>query len=177
MSGGATVLVLAQEPALRTELGDRLADAGFSVESTGDARAPGDGPLPHAIVAAFDAGGPEPIELIEALLADRPGLPVYCVSPRPRWQSCATALRLGARDYLEWPNEAGALVSRLDASVRSLAAVRRETARSEAAERRRRLTELMLAERGNVTRVAEALGCSRKTVYAWCRRYGVRIGD
>ncbi|MCP5056878.1 MAG: helix-turn-helix domain-containing protein [bacterium] len=35
----------------------------------------------------------------------------------------------------------------------------------------------MLSEGGNVTRVAKRLGCSRKTVYDWCSRYGIRIRE
>jgi transcriptional regulator of acetoin/glycerol metabolism len=67
----------------------------------------------------------------------------------------------------------------LEASLtpQSLSQARTRSREQQDADRKRRLEELIRTEGGNVTHIAEKLGVDRKTVYAWCRRFGIRLRD
>lgn len=175
---GLAVLLLHENPRVRSRLGKSLGRCGYDVIEVATAeegRAELANSSPQAAVVAIEAQDDPGMALLEHLGFVSPQTPVFCISSRPDWEICGAAIQRGARDFLKWPRDLEQLIRSLEASLRSLDTMRAEWNSAIARKRREQLTSLILAEGGNITRVAGQLGCSRKTVYAWCRRYGIRL--
>ena len=175
---GPTVLVVDDRPRSRTQIAKRFAELGFRVVEAEDGA---DGirafreEQPHAVVTDMRMPETDGMALVEALRRESPHTPVFCLTAWPQWEASAAAIKSGAREYLKWPRDLDRLVERVEEALRSLEAIRAGSHMLKSRRRRDELTALMVSEGGNVTRVAEKLGRSRKTVYDWCRRYGIRI--
>jgi len=118
------LLLVEDEPRLRTQLAERLSNCGYVVEQAVDG-AEGlyfctEYPLDLAVV---DLGLPDfsGMELIRRLRDQGRSLPVLVLTARDRWQDKVEALEAGADDYLVKPFQFEELQARLNALLRRAA--------------------------------------------------------
>jgi len=118
------ILVIEDEPALRRQLCERLAQAGYTADGSGD----GDEGLYLASEYPFDAAvvdlglpGLSGLEIVRRLRADRSTLPILILTARGRWQDKVEGLEAGADDYLTKPFAMEELLARLRALLRRAA--------------------------------------------------------
>ena len=127
-SGGARVLVVDDEPAIRAICAEVLQSHGFTVEEAGDratARRLIREHRPQLLLLDVALPDGDGFGLLEELAADRAREPfgVVFLSARGETADKVRGLRLGADDYLTKPFDAQELVARVDAVIR-----RRESA-------------------------------------------------
>jgi DNA-binding NtrC family response regulator len=107
-------------------------------------------------------------------------VPVYCITAHPEWQASAEAIKRGADEYFMWPRDVERLLDCVDSAMRSDDRRSLEDTRAcyqarQDAKRRAELEHWLELTGANVTRTAEALSVDRKTIYSWCRRYGIPL--
>ena len=121
MSTGAAVLVIDDEPAIRRLLRTGLSSQGYAIGEAEDARS--------ALVALartkpdlviLDLGLPDRsgLELLAAIRAAHPRLPVIILSSRDDENGKVEALDLGADDYVTKPFGMNELLARMRAALR-----------------------------------------------------------
>jgi two-component system response regulator PhoP len=118
------ILIIEDEEALRRQLREQLAAAGFSVTETGDG-AEGlffatEYPCDAAIVDLGLPGMPG-LEIIRKLRGSGNLLPILILTARGRWQDKVEGLEAGADDYLAKPFQEQELLARLRALLRRAA--------------------------------------------------------
>jgi DNA-binding NtrC family response regulator len=133
---------------------------------------------PQAVITDMRMPGSDGMDLLEKVRGHG-STPVFCITAYPEWEASASAIKRGASDYYQWPRDLDRMLEDLEASLRppSLSEARSRNREKQDVERQRRLEELIRTEGGNVTHIADKLGVDRKTVYAWCRRFGIRLRD
>jgi DNA-binding NtrC family response regulator len=133
---------------------------------------------PSAVITDMRMPGSDGMDLLEKVRGQGK-TPVFCITAYPEWEASAAAIKRGASDYYQWPRDLDRMLEDLEASLRppSLSEARSRSREQQDVERQRRLEELIRTEGGNVTHIADKLGVDRKTVYAWCRRFGIRLRD
>jgi two-component system alkaline phosphatase synthesis response regulator PhoP len=151
------ILIVEDEPAIRTAVADRLQSEGYAVEVSGDAS---DG-LRRALEGGFD------LLLLDVMLPGRSGFDV-CREVRRRWLEVpilmltargevvdrVLGLKLGADDYLVKPFEMAELLARVEARLRA-----RSVARGDA----HRFGDVAADfRRGEVTRAGRPVALSAK---------------
>jgi two-component system, OmpR family, response regulator PhoP len=115
------LLVVEDEPDLRTQLRDRLVGAGFNVDVAADGEeglyCAREYPIDLAIV---DLGLPKRsgLELVRDLRRAGRTVPVLILTARDRWQDKVEALQGGADDYVTKPFEFEELLARVQALLR-----------------------------------------------------------
>ena len=118
------VLVIEDEPHLRSQLLSSLAQHGMEAEGCGEGR---EGlylaqEYPHdAAVVDLGLPGLPGLEIIRRLRAQGSRLPILILTARDRWQDKVEGLEAGADDYLVKPFQTEELVARLRALVRRAA--------------------------------------------------------
>ncbi|MCW8943753.1 MAG: response regulator transcription factor [Sedimenticola sp.] len=115
------VLVVEDEPSLRSQLKQRLVSEGYSVDMAADGEEglylgeeyPFD-------VAVIDLGLPKlsGIELIKALRLKQVTFPILILTARDNWQDKVEGLEVGGDDYLVKPFNMEELLARLNALLR-----------------------------------------------------------
>lgn len=115
------VLLIEDEDALRDRLADRLRDAGFAVDATGD----GEEGLYYGQeypidVAVIDLGLPglSGMQVISRLRDAERRFPILILTARDAWQDKVAGLEAGADDYLVKPFVTEELLARINALVR-----------------------------------------------------------
>jgi len=118
------VLVVEDEPILRSQLKEHLVKKGFSVDTAAD----GEEGLFHGQeypldVAIIDLGLPKlpGIELIRRLRNSGKSFPILILTARGNWQDKVEGLEAGADDYLVKPFHLEELLARLNALLRRAA--------------------------------------------------------
>jgi two-component system response regulator PhoP len=118
------ILVIEDEPTLRTQVCDRLSRAGFVVDGCSD----GEEGLYLATEYPFDAavvdlGLPKlpGLTVIRRLREKGSQLPILVLTARDRWEDKVEGLEAGADDYLAKPFQMEELLARLRALVRRAA--------------------------------------------------------
>ncbi|MCB1785374.1 MAG: response regulator transcription factor [Chromatiaceae bacterium] len=118
------ILLVEDEPLLRTQLADQLTAKGYSVDAAADGE---EGlylgreyPMDLAII---DLGLPKisGIELIRRLRALQRAFPILILTARDAWQDKVEGLESGADDYLTKPFHTGELLARVNALLRRAA--------------------------------------------------------
>jgi two-component system response regulator HydG len=134
----ARVLVVDDEPSIRSELGKLLAREGYAVESAAD----GPGALalaserpPDVVVTDLMMPQMDGVTLLRKLREQDPDLPVIVVTASSDVGSAVRAMHAGAEDYLTKPVDVDALVIAVDR------ANERRELRAEAANLRQQLRE------------------------------------
>ena len=115
------LLIVEDEPVLRTQLQQRFADAGFNVDVAVDgAEGLYSGSEFPIDVAVIDLGLPKlnGLELIRKLRATRKSFPILILTARSRWQDKVEGLQAGADDYVAKPFEFEELLARVQALLR-----------------------------------------------------------
>ncbi len=118
------VLIVEDEPTLCRQLGARLTQSGYRVETCGDGR---EGLyLAQELnydAAVIDLGLPNlsGLDIIRRLRADGRLLPILVLTARGRWQDKVEGLEAGADDYLGKPFQIEELEARLRALLRRAA--------------------------------------------------------
>jgi two-component system response regulator PhoP len=118
------ILVVEDDAALREQLHERLATAGYAVVATAEGK--------HGLflareypldVAVIDLGLPDlsGMELIRRLRADGARFPILILTARGRWQDKVEGLEAGADDYVVKPFHMEELLARLNALLRRAA--------------------------------------------------------
>jgi len=147
---------------------------------------------PAAVVTDMRMPRADGFDLVERVRA-RADVPIFCVTAYPEWDAALLAMRKGATYYYRWPADFDRLLEDVHATLagdpparppvpaplpfRSLETVRARGRDEEAEERRARLENALRATRGNVGQAAELLRVSRRTLYNWMDRYGVRRSE
>ncbi len=115
------ILVVEDDPKIRSFIRRGLKEQGFAVEVCGD----GDQGLSHAISAAFDAivldimlPGRDGLSLLRELRERKNAVPVILLTARSSLAERVEGLGLGADDYLTKPFYMEELIARLHAVVR-----------------------------------------------------------
>ena len=114
------ILVVDDEPSIRTLLKSTLARAGYSVVEAGTAKeAATAAQIDKPDLVLLDLGLPDRdgLEIIAALRGDG-GLPVIVVSAREDSEQKVAALDLGADDYVTKPFDTTELLARIRAALR-----------------------------------------------------------
>lgn len=115
------LLLVEDDPVLNESLAERLEQAGYAVNRTGDGR---EGlylgrefPIDLAVI---DLGLPtlSGVELIRSLRDEGKDFPILVLTARDRWQDKVQALKLGADDYVVKPFHVEELLARIDALLR-----------------------------------------------------------
>jgi two-component system response regulator PhoP len=126
------ILIIEDEPALRTQLRSGLESQSYRVDDSGDGR---DG-LFLATEYPFDAAvvdlglpGLSGIEIIKTLRQRGKTLPILILTARGRWQDKVEGLEAGADDYLAKPFQMEELLARLKALLRRAAGSTGQTLR------------------------------------------------
>lgn len=126
------ILIIEDEPTLRSQLRSGLENQGYRVDDCGDGK---DG-LYQATEYPFDAaivdlGLPSlsGIEIIKALRLHGKAMPVLILTARGRWQDKVEGLEAGADDYLAKPFQMEELLARLKALLRRAAGSTSQTLR------------------------------------------------
>ncbi|MGF1548315.1 MAG: response regulator transcription factor [Thiotrichales bacterium] len=115
------VLIIEDEPSLRTQLAAALEAQGYVADTAGNGRdgswAARELPLDAAII---DLGLPDGdgLQIIRELRAAGRDFPVLILTARDRWQDKVTGLETGADDYLTKPFQLEELLARLRALIR-----------------------------------------------------------
>jgi two-component system, OmpR family, response regulator PhoP len=124
------ILVIEDEPALRTHLVARLRHEGFQVDPSGD----GDEGFYRAseypcdaVVLDLGLPGMPGLTLLRRLRAAGNRLPVLVLTARGRWQDKVEGLEAGADDYLAKPFAMEELLARLRALLRRAAGATDQT--------------------------------------------------
>ncbi len=118
------ILVVEDEPTLRTQLRDRLVEKGYSVDVAADGETGlhlgREYPMDLAIV---DLGLPglSGLELIRQLRALQRSFPILILTARDAWQDKVDGLESGADDYLTKPFHSEELLARVNALLRRAA--------------------------------------------------------
>lgn len=143
---------------------------------------------PDAVVTDMRMPHADGFDLLERIRT-KSDVPVFCVSAYPEWETALLAMSKGATYFYRWPVDFDRLIdevargmsaapSSTDATAFDSLETLREEGRLETAEERRAILENALrATRGNVAQAAELLRVSRRTLYHWMGRYGVRRED
>ena len=125
-------LIVEDEPQLRRQLAESLAQAGYSVDCAED----GEEGLFNGVeynydVAVIDIGLPKlnGIDLIQALRKQQRSYPILILTARGHWQDKVEGLEAGADDYLVKPFHTEELLARLNALVRRSAGLASPTLR------------------------------------------------
>ncbi len=120
-AGSMKILVVEDDPMIRSFIRRGLTEQGFAVEVCGD----GDQGLSHAISAAFDAivldvmlPGRDGLSLLRELRERKNAVPVILLTARSSLAERVEGLGLGADDYLTKPFYMEELIARLHAVVR-----------------------------------------------------------
>jgi DNA-binding response OmpR family regulator len=115
------VLVVEDDAAIRRGLVDALQFSGYEVLQAGN----GSDGLAQALRATYDLllldlilPGPSGFEILEALRAARPTLPVIILTARGEESDRVKGLRLGADDYVVKPFSVRELLARVEAVLR-----------------------------------------------------------
>ena len=118
------LLIVEDEPNLRTQLEAKFRQAGYAVDSSGD----GEEGLYYAAeypidLAIIDLGLPKMtgIELIRNLRKAGKDVPVLILTARNKWQDKVEGLEAGADDYLAKPFHFEELAARVKALIRRAA--------------------------------------------------------
>ena len=115
------ILIVEDEPDLRSEIQARLEAETYIVDATGDGNEghyfASEYPVDAAII---DIGlpGMSGIEIIKKLREDGSTLPVLILTARSRWQEKVEGLEAGADDYLVKPFQMEELLARIKALLR-----------------------------------------------------------
>ena len=115
------LLIVEDEPALRSLLQQRFADAGFNVDVAADGDeglyAGREFPIDVALV---DLGLPKlsGLEVIRQLRAAHKTFPILVLTARDRWQDKVEGLQAGADDYVAKPFEFEEVLARVQALLR-----------------------------------------------------------
>ncbi|UCE31822.1 MAG: response regulator transcription factor [Burkholderiales bacterium] len=118
------ILVVEDEPTLRSQLRAQLAARGYTVDAAGDGEEGlylgTEHPMDLAIV---DLGLPgiSGIELIRKLRAQDRAFPILILTARDAWQDKVLGLESGADDYLTKPFQPEELLARVNALLRRAA--------------------------------------------------------
>jgi DNA-binding NtrC family response regulator len=143
---------------------------------------------PDAVVTDMRMPHSDGFDLLERIRTQS-SVPIFCVSAYPEWETALLAMRKGATYFYRWPTDFDRLIDEVargmgaestspSADSRDSLTSVREEGRLETAEERRAIVESALrATRGNVAQAAELLRVSRRTLYHWMNRYGVRRDD
>jgi len=115
------VLVVEDDSAIRQGIADALQFAGYEVLQA----ATGNGGMAQALRATFDLlmldlilPGPSGFEILQAVRAARPTLPVIILTARGEEADRVQGLRLGADDYVVKPFSVRELLARVEAVLR-----------------------------------------------------------
>jgi len=118
------ILVIEDEPSLRSQLLGWLTGVGLETQGSGDGREglylAREYPFDAAVVDLGLPGLPG-IEIIRTLRADGSLLPILILTARDRWQDKVEGLEAGADDYLAKPFQPEELIARLRAILRRAA--------------------------------------------------------
>ena len=117
----ASVLVVEDDPLIRSSLGRALRVNGYEVAAVGSLAEGADALASHPVdVVVCDLGLPDGdgLDLIEQLQATRPGLPVIVLTARSEEADVVTGLASGAVDYVTKPFRLAELLARIAAIVR-----------------------------------------------------------
>jgi DNA-binding response OmpR family regulator len=116
-----TILVIEDDAAIRRGLVDALEFAGYHVLQAAD----GDRGMKQALQATLDLllldlvlPGPSGFDILEAVHAARPTLPVIVLTARGEESDRVKGLRLGADDYVVKPFSVRELLARVEAVLR-----------------------------------------------------------
>lgn len=133
---------------------------------------------PRAVITDMRMPGSDGMDLLHKVRGHGT-TPVFCITAYPEWEASAAAIKRGASDYYQWPRDLDRMLDDLETSLRppSLSEARTRSRERQDVVRRRQLEELIRTEGGNVTHIAGKLGVDRKTVYAWCRKFGIRLRE
>lgn len=118
------ILVVEDEPALRTSLVTQLTDAGFNVDGAADGEegfyCASEYPIDLAII---DLGLPKlpGLELIKRVRAKGKTFPILILTARDRWQDKVEGLEAGADDYVAKPFHFPEVLARAHALLRRTA--------------------------------------------------------
>src|SRR5262245_18947933 len=117
----ASVLVVEDDPLIRSSLGRALRANGYDVVAVGSLADGVAASGSHAVdVVVCDLGLPDGdgLDLIEQLQATRPGLPVIVLTARSEEADVVAGLASGAVDYVTKPFRLAELLARIAAIVR-----------------------------------------------------------
>jgi DNA-binding NtrC family response regulator len=184
------VLIVDDRKPSRVHIANALRARGFETCEAVDGR---DGlevfdrEAPDAVVTDMRMPHSDGFDLLERIRT-KSDVPIFCVSAYPEWETALLAMRKGATYFYRWPADFDRLIDEValglgdsstpDATrLDSLTSVREEGRLETAEERRAILESALRATRGNVAQAAELLRVSRRTLYHWMDRYGVRRED
>jgi DNA-binding NtrC family response regulator len=187
----ARVLVVDDEPSIRTVLSAQLRRQGHDVVAAEDGQAAVDmlskQPV-DAVITDLRMPRLDGIGLVRWVRHERPEIPVIVITAFGTVESAVDALKQGAFDYVTKPFDQDELRATLDDALQARLApaeaapsgddeegdlkdyVRRHTARLE----RHRIRQVLELETGNVTRAARRLGISRRSLQTKMKEYGLR---
>lgn len=118
------ILIIEDEPALRTQVRQRLETEGYRVDTSGDGEEglylASEYPVDLAVVDLGLPGLPG-LEVIRRLRAAGRDLPVLILTARGKWEEKVTGLEAGADDYLVKPFQMEELLARVRALLRRAA--------------------------------------------------------
>jgi DNA-binding NtrC family response regulator len=182
------VLIVDDRALSRAHIALALQARGFATCEAEDGRAGFDTferEAPDAVVTDVRMPRADGFELLERIRS-RSDAPVFCVTAYPEWDVALLAMRKGATYFYRWPGDFDRMIDDVAASLgatpadaprppfASLDVLREEGQRETAAQRGEMVAGALRATRGNVAQAAELLRVSRRTLYHWMERYGVR---
>ncbi|MEL6751927.1 MAG: response regulator transcription factor [Pseudomonadota bacterium] len=118
------VLVVEDDPDLRRQLSETLAEAGYAVDTAADGEEGhflGDTEPYDAVVLDIGLPGMDGIAVLEAWRANERLMPVLLLTARDRWSDKVSAIDAGADDYVTKPFHTEEVLARLRALIRRAA--------------------------------------------------------
>lgn len=184
------ILIVDDRPPSRAYIALALQARGLETCEAADGRAGFEAferEAPDAVVSDVRMPRADGFDLLERVRT-RSDIPVFLVTAYPEWDAALLAMRRGATYFYRWPRDFDRLIDDVVASIHatsaaeppslgSLAAARDKGRHEIAAERRAMLESALRATHGNISQAAELLRLSRRTLYHWLERYGVKRED
>ena len=157
------VLVVDDDPIIRSIIGDALQDAGVQVYEAGGGREGLDLVGLHELAAVIlDLGLPDLAgeEVLETLSTGHPDLPVVVITAKQDVQTVVQCMRAGARDFVEKPFDETRIVTTVQNAIRQ----RQLERRLESIVEEKRQTTGLDTLRGNSTAIEEVRQLTRKAI-------------
>jgi DNA-binding NtrC family response regulator len=187
---GIRILIVDDRPQSRRQIRSRLRRSGYETVEAADGhegwRAFRDR-TPDAVVTDMRMPNGDGMDLLQRIRA-HVDVPVFCVTAYPELDAGLLAMKRGAEYYYRWPRDLEKLLDDIDAAMGRrrpttrpvpapsalLSQIRRDGAREIATRRRESILAALRETHGNVGRAAELLQITRRTLYHWMDRYGVK---